>query len=169
LHLCSAQVAQSSLAAAEVRPTVFRNGLRDIMNCWVGIVVGCMRNGWVGATITADKPCEGGNRLVTHLGVGITGHNLNEVSYDIGDANILVTAPLASEPMEGPLADGHDGVAQSRAKDARRHIAGVMIQKEQAETAHRWTRMTEVTTSTAATGICLPRRTRRSSESTPHR
>ncbi len=114
-----------------------RNGLRDITNCWVGIVMGRTRNGLSGASITLNKPCEGGNRLVTHLGIAIRGHNLNEVSHDIGDANILVTAPLASETMEGTLADGRDGVAQSTAKNVRRHIAGVMIQKEQAETTHR--------------------------------
>jgi hypothetical protein len=36
---------------------------------------------------------------VTHLGVGIAGQNLNEVSYNIGDANITVTAPLAGQTM----------------------------------------------------------------------
>jgi hypothetical protein len=111
--------------------------LRNITNCWVGIVMGRMRNGLGGSSITINKACEGSNRLVTHLGIGIRGHNLNEVGYDIGDANILVTAPFASETMEGTLADGRDRVAQSTAKDFRRHIAGVMIQKEQAETAHR--------------------------------
>jgi hypothetical protein len=106
-------------------------------NCWVGIVMGRTRNGLAGAAIATDKPGEGGNRLVTHLGIGIRGYNLDEVSYDIGDANILVTAPLASEPMEGTLADGRDGVAQSTSKDVRRRIAGVMIQQEQAKTTHR--------------------------------
>jgi len=95
------------------------------------------RNDLAGASITINKPCEGRNRLVTHLGIGIRGHNLNEISYDIDYANVLVTAPLASETMEGTLADGRDRVAQSTAKDVRRHIAGVMIQKEQAEPAHR--------------------------------
>jgi len=99
--------------------------------------MGRTRNGLAGASITINKPCEGRNRLVTHLGIGIRGHNLNEISYDIGDANILVTAPLASKTMEGILADGRDRVAEGTAKDLRRHIAGVMIQKEQAETAHR--------------------------------
>ena len=60
------------------------------------------------------------DRLVTHLGIGVRGHNLNEVGYDIGDANILVTAPLASEPMEGTFADGRDRVAHSMAKNVRR-------------------------------------------------
>jgi hypothetical protein len=137
LHFCSTYVAQCSLPAANVRLTAIHNGLRDITNCWVGIVMGRTRNGLAGATITTDKPCEGGNRLVTHLGIGIGGHNLNEVSHDIGDANILVTAPFASETMESTLADGWDRVAQSAAKDARRHIAGVMVQKKQAETTHR--------------------------------
>jgi hypothetical protein len=120
-----------------VRPTAIRNALRNITNCWIWIVIGGTRNGLSRTSITINKTCEGRYRLVTHLGIGIRGHNLNEVSYDIGDANIIVTAPLASETMEGTLADGRDGVAQSTAKDVRRHIAGVMIQKEKAETTHR--------------------------------
>jgi hypothetical protein len=136
LRPCSAYVAQRGLPAANVRLTAIRNGLRDITNCWVGIVLGRMGNDLAGATVTTDKPCEGGNRLVTHLGIGIGGHNLNEVSHDIGYANILVTAPFASATMESTLADGRDRVAESTAKDVRRHITGVMIQKEQAETTH---------------------------------
>jgi len=120
-----------------VRLTAIRNGLRDMTNCWVGIMIGRTPKGLSGASITINKPCEGRDRLVTYLGIGIGGHNLNEVSDDIGDANILVTAPLASETMEGTLADGRDGVAQSTTKNVRRYIAGVMIQKEQAETTHR--------------------------------
>src|SRR5215471_17865576 len=103
MHFRSTYVAQRSLPAANMRPTAIRNGLRDITNCWVGIVMGRTHNGLAGTTITTHKPCQGGNRLVTHLGIGIRGHNLNEVSYDIGDANILVTAPLASETVEGTL------------------------------------------------------------------
>jgi len=120
-----------------VRLTAIRNGLRDFTNRWVGIERGCTRNGLAGATITTDKAREGGNRLMTHLGIGIRSHNLDEVSYDIGDANILVTAPLASEPVERTLADGRDAVAPGTAKDVRRQIAGVMIEKEQAKTTHR--------------------------------
>jgi hypothetical protein len=118
LHLCSTHAAQCSLSPTNVRLTAIRNGLRDFTNCWVGIVMGRTCNGLAGATITTDKAREGGNRFVTHLGIGIRGHNLDEVSYDIGDANILVTAPLASEPVKRTLADGRDGVAQGTAKDA---------------------------------------------------
>jgi hypothetical protein len=80
---------------------------------------------------------------VADLGVGITGQNFNEVSHNIGDANIPVMAPLAGETMESALADGRDRIAQSPAEGLRRCVAGVMIQKEKAEAPRRRIRMAE--------------------------
>jgi hypothetical protein len=92
-------VTQRCLAAMNMRLTAFRNGSRDITNCGVGIMMSRPCNRFACATVTTDKPSEGGNRLVAHLGVGIGGQNLKEVSYNIGDANITVTAPLAGETV----------------------------------------------------------------------
>jgi len=94
-----AYITQRSLAAMNMRLTAIRNGSRDITNCSVGIMMRCPCNRFAGATVATDKPSEGDNGLVTDLGVRIRGQNLNEVSYNIGDANVFVTAPLAGETM----------------------------------------------------------------------
>src|SRR6266446_4660110 len=136
-------ITQCGLAAMHMRLTAIRNGARDITNCSVGIMMSGPCNRFAGATVATDKPSEGGDRLVTHLGIGIGGQNINEVSYNIGDANVFVTAPLAGETMESTLADGRDGIAQSTAKCFRGRIAGVMIQEGKAEASHRKIRMAE--------------------------
>ena len=136
-------ITQCGLAAMHMRLTAIRHGARDITNCSVGIMMRCPCNRFAGATVTTDKQSEGGNRLVTHLGIGIGGQNINEVSYNIGDANVFVTAPLAGETMESTLADGRDRITQSPAKCVRGRIAGVMIQKEKAEAPHCQIRMAE--------------------------
>jgi len=82
-----------------VRLTAGRNRLRNATNRRVGIVTGRTCNGFAGAAVAIDKPCKSGDRLVTHLWIGIRGQNLNEVSYNVGNANIVVTASLASETM----------------------------------------------------------------------
>jgi len=116
LALRPTYISQRSLAALHMRLTTIRNGLRDITNCQVGIVMSRPCNRFAGATVTTDKPSEGGYRLVTHLGVGIAGQNLNEFSHNIGDANIAMTASLAGETMESALADGRDGSRKARRK-----------------------------------------------------
>ncbi len=98
---------------------------------------------FAGATVAIHESRESGDRLVTDLGVGITSQNLNEVSYNIGDADIPMTAPLTGETMESTLADRRDGIPQSPAKGVCGHVAGVMVKKGQAEAPHRWIRMTE--------------------------
>ena len=87
-------------------------------------------NGIGSATVTVDKPREGRDRLVPDLGVQIRCQSLNDISHNLGNADILMTAPLTSEPVESTFADRADGIAQSTTKDVRRHIAGVMIQEE---------------------------------------
>ena|SRR6266446_3614492 len=99
LTLGPTYVTQRSLAAMNMRLTAFRNGSRDITNCSVGIMMSRPCNRFAGATVTTDKPSEGGNRLVAHLGVRIRGENLNEVSHNIGDANIPVTACLTGKTV----------------------------------------------------------------------
>ncbi len=51
-----AHITQRSLAAAMVRLTAIRNGMRDITNCSVGIVMGRPCNRFAGATVTSKKP-----------------------------------------------------------------------------------------------------------------
>jgi hypothetical protein len=58
--------------------------------------MGRTRKGFANTTVTIDKPCEGGNCFVTNLSVGIRAQNLDEVGYNIADANIFVTASLTS-------------------------------------------------------------------------
>jgi hypothetical protein len=55
--------------------------------------------GFANTTVTTDTPCEGGNCFVTNLNVGIRAQHLDEVGYNIADANIFVTASLAGEAM----------------------------------------------------------------------
>lgn len=43
---------------------------------------------------------------MTHLGIRITGHDFDAVSFDFGDANIVVMAPIATKTIEGTVADG---------------------------------------------------------------
>jgi hypothetical protein len=95
------------------------------------------RNSLVRAIVTTDKPCESGNRLMSDLRIVIRDQNVGKISYNAADANILMTASFACETMECALADRRNGIAQSTAEDIRRKIAGVVIQKEQAEPAHR--------------------------------
>jgi len=76
-------------------------------------------NGIAGATVTVDKPREGRDRLVPDLGVRIRRQNLNDISHNLGNADILVTAPLTGEPMKSTLADRGDRIAQSTTKDVR--------------------------------------------------
>jgi hypothetical protein len=80
---------------------------------------------------------------VTNVGIGIRDQPLSEVSDDVSDTNIPVTASLAGETMESAFADGRDRIAQSTAKGVRGGVAGVMIQKEKTEAPHRWIRMAE--------------------------
>jgi hypothetical protein len=69
--------------------------------------MGCPCNGITSAAVTTDKPCEGGNCLVTNLSVGIGAQNLDEVGYNVGDANIVMAAPLTGEAMyTSPRTDG---------------------------------------------------------------
>jgi hypothetical protein len=105
--------------------------------------MGCPCNGITSAAVTIDKPCEGGNCLVTNLSVGIGAQNLDEVGYDVGDANIVMAAPLTGEAMYSTSADGRDRIAQSTAKGVRGRVAGVTIQKAQTAASHRQIRMAE--------------------------
>lgn len=99
-----------------MRLTVIRNGSRDITNCGVRIVMCRPCNGIASTAVTTDKPCEGGNCLVTNLSAGIRGQNLDKVGYNIGDANILVAAPLTGEAVQSTLAGRRERIAQSTAK-----------------------------------------------------
>jgi len=138
-----AYIAQRSLAAADMRLPAIPNRLRDTTNCRVRIVVGRPCNRFAGPAVATHESRKGGNRLVTDVGVAIRAQNLSEVSYNVGHANVLVTAPFAGETMESALTDGRDGVAQSLAKGACRCVTGVMIQKGQADAPHRYIRMAE--------------------------
>jgi hypothetical protein len=131
-----AYITQCRLAWTNMRLTAIRNGLRDKADRRVAIAVCRPCNGFAGAAVATHESREGGDRLVTDLGIAIRIQNLNKVSYNIADANILVTAPLTAETMESALANGRDGVAQSHAKSVRGRVAGVMIQKGYAEAAH---------------------------------
>ena len=82
-----------------VRLTAVRGALRDIANCSVGIVKGCTRNRFAGASIANDKPRERDNRLVSDLGVNIAGQYLDEISDNVGNAEIPFTAPLTDETV----------------------------------------------------------------------
>jgi hypothetical protein len=95
----SSHVTQRSLAAANVRLTAIRSGSREITNCGVRIVMGRPCDGFASTTVTTDKSCEGGNCFVTNLSVGIRAQNLDEVGYNVADANIFVVPPLTGEAM----------------------------------------------------------------------
>jgi hypothetical protein len=120
-----------------MRLTAVRDAAGDIANCSVGIVKGCPRNRFAGATVASDKPRERDNRLVPDLGVSIAGQHFNEIGDNVGDANTCFTAPLTDETVHSALADGRDGILQCAAEGIRRRVARVMIQKEQAEAPHR--------------------------------
>ena len=92
-------VTQCGLAAANVRLTAIRNGSRDITNCGVRIVMCRRSNGIASTAIATDKSCEGGNCFVANLSAGIRVQNLDEVGYNIGDANIFLAAPLTGEAV----------------------------------------------------------------------
>jgi hypothetical protein len=126
-----------------VRLTAIRDLLRDGPNCRVRVATSRTRNGLVRATVTTDEPCESGNRLMPDLGTPIRGQNLGEIGYNVADANLLIAAPLAGEAVQRTLADRRNGIAQSTAKNARREIVRVVIQKEQAASTHRRIRMAE--------------------------
>jgi hypothetical protein len=126
-----------------VRLTALDDGLGHDTNCRVRVVMCRTRDGFAGATVTTDKPCERGHRPMPDLYVVIGGQNLDEIRHNIGSTNILMTASLASETVQRALADGRDGIAQRTAKRVRRHVACIMIQKEQAERTHRRIRVAE--------------------------
>jgi hypothetical protein len=111
-----------------VRLTGFHNALRDGSNCGVPVVTGRTRNSLAWASVTSDEPRKRGNRLVSHLCVGISGQNLDEISYNVGNADIFAAARLAGETVQSSLADQRHGIVQSAAKGIRRNIACVMVQ-----------------------------------------
>jgi len=100
-------------------------------------------NGFASATVAADEPCKSRDRLVPDLGVRIRCQRLTDISHNLGDADVLMTAPLTGESVKSALADRGDRIAQRTTKSVRRHFAGVMIQQEQAETPHRQIGMAE--------------------------
>ena len=100
-------------------------------------------NGFASATVAADEPCKSRDRLVPDLGVRIRCQDLNDISHNLGNADILMPAPLTGKPMKSTLADRGDGIVQRTTKDVRRHVAGVMIQEEQAKAPHCQIRMAE--------------------------
>jgi hypothetical protein len=95
------------------------NGLCGTTNRSVGIMMGRACNSFTSATVTADESCKGCYRLMPYLSIRISCQNLNEVSYNVGNADILVTASLTGETMKSTLADRRNGVAQSTTKDIR--------------------------------------------------
>lgn len=126
-----------------MRLTGVDNGLRDGSNCGVGVVTSRTRNGFAGAGITTNKPCERSNRLVPDLCIAIRGQNLGEISYYIGHEDIFVRARLTRETVESTLADRRHGIAQGTTKRIRRNVACVMIKQEQAEPAHAQIRVAQ--------------------------
>ena len=133
---CSPCVTQRRFAAAMVRLTAIRNCAGNMPNGRIGIAIGRTRNRVAGATITAEKPCECDNCFVTHLGIRIGGKHFNEISYQVGDANLSVTTPFTCDSMKSALADERNRIAQRLTKGFRRRIAGVMVQQEETEAPH---------------------------------
>jgi hypothetical protein len=121
-------ITQCHLTAANVRLTGFHNALRDGSNCGVAVVTGRKRNCLAWASVTSDEPRKRGNRLVSHLCVGISSQNLNEISYNVGNADIFAAARLAGETVQSSLTDQRHGIVQSAAKGIRGNVACVMVQ-----------------------------------------
>jgi hypothetical protein len=134
----------------------------------IGIAIGRTRNRVAGATVTTEKPCECDNCFVTHLSIGIGDKHFNEISYQVGDANLSVTTPFTCDSMKSALADERNGIAQRLTKGFRRRIAGVMVQQEETEAPHLRIGVASAATCMAATGICLPSTARRCFDSAPH-
>src|SRR5262245_59914041 len=100
-----------------MRLTTIGNDLRGSTNGSVGIVKRRTCKGSASTTVTVDKPCQGHERLVPDLGVRIRCQDLTDISHNLGNADILMTAPLTGEPMKSTLADRGDRIAQRTTKD----------------------------------------------------
>jgi len=137
------QVAQRSSAPPNVRLTAMGNDLCHTTNRSVGIMMGRACNGFASATVTANKSGESCYRLMPYLSIRISCQNLNEVNYNLGIADILVTAPLTSKTMKSTLAHCRHGITQSTPKDSRRRVICVMVEKEQANPAQCRIRVAE--------------------------
>jgi hypothetical protein len=56
------------------------------------------------------------NCFVTHLSIGIGDKHFNEISYQVGDANLSVTTPFTCESVKSALADERNRIAQRLTK-----------------------------------------------------
>ena len=81
------------------------DSLRNAANGRIRIVLSGARDGRAGAAVTAGKPRQRANRLVTDRCVGIGGQNINEICHHGGYANFLVATSLAGKTMQGAFAD----------------------------------------------------------------
>ena len=99
-----------------MRLTAICNGAGNMPNGRIGIAIGRTRNRVAGATVTTEKPCECDNCFVTHLSIGIGDKHFNEISYQVGDANLSVTTPFTCESVKSALADERNRIAQRLTK-----------------------------------------------------
>ena len=109
-------VTQRRFAATMVRLTAIRNGSGNMPNRRIGIGIGRTRNRFADATVTTVKPRESDNCFVTHLSVGVGRKHFNEIGYDIGDANLAVTASFTCYSMQRALADERNRIMQRPTK-----------------------------------------------------
>jgi hypothetical protein len=124
-------VTQRRFATTMVGLTAIHNAAGNIPNRRIGIVIGCTRDRFAGATVTTEKPSEGDNCLMTDLSVGIAGKHFNEIGYHFGDENVSVSTPFTRDSMKSAFANERDRITQCLAKGFERRVAGVMIQQEQ--------------------------------------
>ena len=82
-----------------VRLTAIRNGSGNMPNRRIGIGIGRTRNRFADSTVATVEPRESDNCFVTHLSIRIGDKHFNEIIYQVGDANLSVTTPLACDSI----------------------------------------------------------------------
>ena len=101
----SSRVTQRRFAAANMGLTGIRDGLRDMPDGRIGIILRGVADGVAGTIVAIDEPRERGDRLVADLDVRIADQALDKVGHHIGNGELLDPAALAGEPMQGAFAD----------------------------------------------------------------
>jgi hypothetical protein len=106
------------------------DALRDRSNCRVGIVTSGMGDSLACAPVAANETRERGNSLVADFCVAIMGQHSHQIGYDVGNANVFVTASLTGEAVQCTLANRRDWISQGTTKRVGRHIACVVVEQE---------------------------------------
>jgi len=62
--------------------------------------------------------------------ITIMGQHSHQIGYDVGNANVFMTASLTGEAVQGTLANKRDWISQGTTKRVGRHIACVVVEQK---------------------------------------